>query len=90
MARINFDEQVSNFVRENKHLGAQFVSIPSKKNPCTIHVAVVCDRLEDFVIPDGLKIQEQNCRYYLRSCYTGEFLQIINRKDESEFFNKKD
>ena len=85
MARINFDEQISDFVRKNKHLGARFVSNPTE-NPCIENVAVVCDRLENFVIPNGLKIEEQKDRYWLRSCYTGEFLEIINKENESEFF----
>lgn len=89
MARINFHEQISNFVRENKHLGARFVSVPAE-NPCTNLVAVVCDRLENFVIPDGLQIEEQNRRYWLKSCYTGEFLEIINSKNEREFFRKSE
>lgn len=87
MARINFYEQISDFIRENKHLGARFVRTPTE-NPCVENVAVVCDRLEDFVIPDGLKIEGQKGRYWLRSCCTGEFLAIINKKNESKFFKK--
>ena len=87
MSRINFHEKISDFVRQNEHIGARFVSVPTEQ-PYTSLVAVVCDRLEDFAIPNGLKIEEQNCRYWLRSCYTGEFLEIINRENESEFFKK--
>lgn len=87
MARIDFYEQISDFVRKNQHLGARFVSAPTK-DPCTKRVAVVCDKLENFVLHNGLKIEEQNNRYWLRSCYTGEFLEIINKKNESEFLRK--
>lgn len=40
-------------------------------------VAVVCDRLEGFVIPDGMRIEEQKGHCYLIFIKTGEFLEII-------------
>lgn len=39
MARIDFYEQISDFVRKNQHLGARFVSAPTK-DPCTKRVAI--------------------------------------------------
>ena len=85
----NFYEQISDFIRKNEHLGARFVSAPTK-DPCTKRVAVVCDKLENFVLHNGLEIEEQKNRYWLRSCYTGEFLEIINKENESEFFKESE
>lgn len=78
MTRNSFYEQISNFVRENKHLGAQVVNTPTE-NSCIKCVAVVCDRLEDIVVSKGLKLEEQKSQYWLRSCKTGEFLKIIKK-----------
>ena len=85
---VYFQDQISNFVRENKHLGARLVSAPTE-NPCIHLEAVVCDKLDDnFVIPDGLQIEKQNRSYWLKSYYTGEFIKIIDRENEREFFRK--
>ena len=89
MAKSFFYEQISKFVRENTHLNARFVRVPTE-NPCSYHVAVVCDKLKDFIIPGGLKIEEQKQRYWLKSCYTREFLEIINRENEKEFFGENE
>ena len=76
MARIDFDEQIEEFLRENRNLGARFEEGPMDEHGGSL-VAVVCDRLEGFVIPDGMRIEKQKGHCYLIFIKTGEFLEII-------------
>lgn len=80
MDRIDFDEQIENFLSGNRHIGARFEEGPMDEHGGSL-VAVVCDRLEGFVIPDGMCIEEQKDCNYLISCDTGEFLMIIKSEE---------
>ena len=88
MARIDFDKQIEIFLRKNRHIRARLKE-EHVKGQNGILVEVLCDRLDGFAIPDGMKIEVQNNCYYLISNDTGEFLPIIEGKEQMDFFRKR-
>ncbi len=80
MARIDFEQQIEFFLSKNRHIGARLKEEHVKGQNGTL-VEVLCDRLDGFAIPDGMRIEVQNNCYYLISNDTGEFLQIVESNE---------
>lgn len=75
MARTDvFETKIERFIRKNRHMEAWLKETPVNGGT---QVEIVCERIGEFVVPDGTRIEKQKGHCYLVFIKTGEFLEII-------------